>query len=147
MLLSQDLSSSSSASSSSTSLPQDSSSSSESSKTAKWQYPRSTIGKPRRPSHQKKKGNRQAPMSRLRDLPEWSEEFTENLEDTEVPALANTSQDSDSERLTTVATRKHSIFYSLSQEPKLRSEQANQDFEGFLQEAHWRNSTSGRQLL
>ena len=44
------------------------------------------------------------------DLPEWSEEFTDNLEDTEVPALANTSQDSDSERPTIVASREHSIY-------------------------------------
>ena len=36
-----------------------------------------------------KKGKNQATGSRLRDLPEWSEEFTDNLEDTEVPALAN----------------------------------------------------------
>ena len=39
---------------------------------------------------------------RLRDLPEWLEEFTDNLEDIEVSALANTSQDSDSERHTKV---------------------------------------------
>ena len=41
--------------------------------------------------------------------PEWLEEFTDNLEDTEVPALTNTSQDSDSERPTKVASRKQSI--------------------------------------
>ena len=34
------------------------------------------------------------------------EEFTDNLEDTEVPAFANTSYDSDSELLVKVATRK-----------------------------------------
>ena len=57
----------------------------------------------------RKKGNNQATRSRLRDLPEWLEEFTENFEDTEVPALANTSHGSDSERPAKVATRKHSI--------------------------------------
>ena len=31
-------------------------------------------------------------MTRLRDLPEWSEEFTENLGDTEVPAYAHISR-------------------------------------------------------
>ena len=36
---------------------------------------------------------------RLRDLPEWLKEFTENLEDTEVPATAHISHDSDSESL------------------------------------------------
>ena len=58
----------------------------------------------------KMKGNNQATRSRLRDLPEWLKDFTDNLEDTEVPGLANTSQDSDSERPTKVATRKHSIY-------------------------------------
>ena len=50
----------------------------------------------------------------MRDLPERLEEFTENLEDKAVPALrdtpANTSQDSDAERPTKVASRKHSIY-------------------------------------
>ena len=45
----------------------------------------------------------------MRDLPEWLQEFTDNLEDTEVPALAHTSQDSDSERPTKVTTRNHGI--------------------------------------
>ena len=37
----------------------------------------------------KKRDNDGASGNRLRDLPEWLEEFTENLEDTEVPALAH----------------------------------------------------------
>ena len=57
-----------------------------------------------------KKDNSQATSSRLRDLQEWLEEFTDDLNDAEVPALANTSQDSDSERPTNVAPRKHSIY-------------------------------------
>ena len=49
---------------------------------------------------------------RLRDLPEWLEEFTDNLEDTELPAPAHISQDSDSERPTKVVSqsRKHSVY-------------------------------------
>ena len=49
---------------------------------------------------------------RLRDLPEWLEEFTDNLEDTETPVPAHVSQDSDSERPAKVASkiRRHSIF-------------------------------------
>ena len=48
----------------------------------------------------------------MRDLPEWLEEFADNLEDREVPAPAHISQDSDSERPTKVASksRKHSIY-------------------------------------
>ena len=48
----------------------------------------------------------------LRDLPEWLEEFTDNLEDTEVHAPAHISQDSDSERRSKVVSksRKHIIY-------------------------------------
>ena len=79
----------------------------------------------------------------MRDLPEQLEEFTDNLEDAEVPALANTSYDS--EGPTKVATR-NQYLYSRPGRPKLRNLQANQDYEGALQEAHWRSSTSGRQF-
>ena len=61
-------------------------------------------------------------------LPEWLEEFTENPEDAEVPATAHISHDSDSERPTKVAPRKHSI-YSLPERSTLRSMQANQVYE------------------
>ena len=48
----------------------------------------------------------------LRDLPEWLEQFTDDLEDTEVHAPAHISQDSDSERLAKVVSksRKHCIY-------------------------------------
>ena len=59
----------------------------------------------------KKRDNDGAWRDRLRDLPEWLEELTENLEDIEVPALAHISHDSDSERPTKVASRKHSIIF------------------------------------
>ena len=52
--------------------------------------------------------------NRLRDLPEWLEEFTENLEDKEVPASrdtpANTSQDSDTELPSTVLSTKNCTY-------------------------------------
>ena len=58
----------------------------------------------------KNKDNSLASSNRLRDLPDWLEEFTENLEGKEVPASrdtpANTSQDSDSERTTKLVSRK-----------------------------------------
>ena len=47
---------------------------------------------------------------RLRYLPEWLQEFRDNVEDTEMLAPAHISQDSDSERLTKVVTRRHSIL-------------------------------------
>ena len=48
----------------------------------------------------------------MRDIPEWFEPFTDNLEDTETNATAQVSQDSDSERATKVAerSRKYNIF-------------------------------------
>ena len=55
-------------------------------------------------------GNKRAMGDCLRDLLEWLEEFAENLEDTEAPAHAHISHDSDSERPTKVAPRKHSIY-------------------------------------
>ena len=38
-----------------------------------------------------------------------AEEFTDNLEAAEVPAIASTSHDSDSERPAKVVSRKHSV--------------------------------------
>ena len=66
------------------------------------------------PQNQKNKNKRDGSRDaddRLRDIPEWSEEFTENLEDTEVPAPRHISEDSDSQHLTKVVTtsRKSSI--------------------------------------
>ena len=60
----------------------------------------------------KKRDNSRDADDRLRDLPEWLEEFTDNLEHTEVHAPAHTSQDSDSERPTKLVqmSRKHSIY-------------------------------------
>ena len=91
------LPSSSSTSSSSTSPPQGSSSSLNPSNSRRNQ------GAP---------GNwrKGAARTRLQDLPEWLEDFTENLEDAEVPALAEISHDSESECPIKVASRKHSIY-------------------------------------
>ena len=44
------------------------------------------------------------------DLPEWLEDFTENLEIVEMPAAAHISHGSDSERPARVVSRKHSIY-------------------------------------
>ena len=48
----------------------------------------------------------------MRDLPEWLEEFTDNLEDKELHAPAHISQDSDSERPAKVVSKskKHSVY-------------------------------------
>ena len=74
-------------------------------------------------------------------IPEWLEQFTENLEDTEVLANADISHDSDPERPFRVASRKHGIFYSLPKRSKLRSMLANQEDKGSLQKTNWKFST------
>ena len=85
------LSSSSGTSSSSTSPPQDSSSTS--------------------PSPELQRSDEQAPGDCCRELPQWLEEFTDNLEDTDTPVPAHVSQDSGSEHPTKVVSqfRKHCI--------------------------------------
>ena len=62
----------------------------------------------------RQRDNNRASENRLRDLMEWLEEFTDisktevpALSKTEVPAPAHISHDSDLERLTKVACRKH----------------------------------------
>ena len=59
---------------------------------------------------------------RLADLPEWLEEFKENLVDTELLASAHSSQESDPEHPTKVATKswKHNICTHFPKDPKLR---------------------------
>ena len=82
------LSSSSSSSSSSTSFPQDSSSS---------------LNPPN------SRRNEGAPGNSLQNLPEWLEDSTDNLEDSDVPALASISHDSGSEPPRKAAPKKHGI--------------------------------------
>ena len=61
--------------------------------------------------NQKRDDNRDSD-DRLRYLPGWLEEFTDDLEDTELLAPAHISQDSDLERPTKVVfkSRMHSIY-------------------------------------
>ena len=70
----------------------------------RWRNP------PKTKNQNKNKDNKGAVGDRLRDLSEWLQEFTENLEDAEVPTSANISHDSDSEHPMTVAPRKHSVY-------------------------------------
>ena len=85
---------------------------------------------------------------RLRDLPEWLEEFTDNLEDTEVPAPAHnfsglrfgTSYESD------IKIKEAQHLYSLPKRPKLRCLLSNQNDKGSLQKTHWRSSTSDKKV-
>ena len=84
-----------------------------------------------------------APRNLLRDLPEWFQEFTENLEDEGVLASrdtpANISQD-----IVQKWYRGRTVSVFTSRRQKLRDLHENQDYEDSLQEAHWRSSTSSR---
>ena len=66
---------------------------------------------PKTPNRRKKRDNRRNSDDPLADLLEWLEEFKENLVDTDLPASAHSSQESDLERPTKVATklRKHNM--------------------------------------
>ena len=96
----------------------------------------------------KNKDNSLAPSNRLRDLPDWLEEFTENLEDKEVPALrdtpANTSQDSDSERSTKLVSRKHSIFTHFPKDRNFKVCLRTKSTKALCKKRHWRCGTSSR---
>ena len=83
--------------------------------------------------NKKKNDNRDSDES-LRDLPEWLEEFTDNLKDTEMPVLAHISQDSDSEHPTRVVSKSKEAQYlcSLPKRSKLRSMLADKDDRGSL---------------
>ena len=78
--------------------------------------------------------------NRLHDLPEWSEDFTENAEDAGVLETGNTpastSRESDSEAPRTVVSGKQ-YLHSLRGRPKLRSTQEIQNYVGSLQESQW----------
>ena len=83
----------------------------------------------------KRDGNRDSD-DRLRDLPEWLDEFTDNVEDTEVPAPAHISRDSDSERLKKVAsksrlTSQKTVIAKSACEPELQGHLAEDALEKF----------------
>ena len=95
------LSTSSGSNSSSTSPLQDLSLTSPSQMRSDGLAPGDWCGSPSKTQNKNKKrdGNRDSD-DRLRDLPEWLEEFADNLQDTEVHAPAHISEDSDSEGFT-----------------------------------------------
>ena len=95
----------------------------------------------------KKMDDRRDADDRLRDLPDWLEEFTDNLQTTELPASAHGSQNSDSERPPKVVSksRKHNIQMQFPQDRNcdvcLRTKMTS-----LLQKTHWRSSTSCRKV-
>ena len=118
------LPSSSSTSSSSTSPPQDSSTS---------------LNPANSRSDEEAPGNWrvEAAGSSSEDLPEWFKKFIENLEDTEVPAPAHISQDSDPERPVKVAPRRQRIYTHFLKDPNCEVCKRTKDYKGPVQLANW----------
>ena len=77
----------------------------------------------------------------LRDLPEWLEDFTENLVDEGVSASrdtsASTSHESDPEPPLKGASRKHSIFTHFPKDRNFEVCKMTKIYKGSLQEANW----------
>ena len=89
------LSTGSRSNSSSASTSQDLSSTSPAQERSDGQAPREWCGSPsKKPQHNKKRDESRDSSDRLQDLPEWLEEFTDNLEDTELLATAHSSHES-----------------------------------------------------
>ena len=84
----------------------------------------------------------------LADLPFWLEDFTDNLEATEVHEPAHISQDSDSKHPTKVVTksRKHSIHTHFQKDRNCVVCLSTKNNKGSLQKTHWRISTSCRKV-
>ena len=102
---------------------------------AKWRNgTRKLVRSPKNPNKNKKRDDRKNSDDPLEDLLEWSEEFRENQEDTELPASAG------------IKIKDARYLYSLPERSKLRSMLANQNDKGFLQKMHWRSSTSCRKV-
>ena len=85
---------------------------------------------------------------RLRNLPEWLEEFTDSLEDTEMPAPAHISQDSDSERPTKVVSksRNHSIETHFPNDRNCEVCMRTKMTMDPCRSRYWRSSTSRRKF-
>ena len=73
---------------------------------------------------------------RLRDPPEWLEEFTDKLEGIEAPVPTHVSLDSDTERHMKVVSKSRKPSIHFPRRPKLRSMLENQKYEGSLQKTH-----------
>ena len=114
-----------------------------SSSVAKWRTSPTKVVRINLPKTKTKMDDKKDADDPLADLPILLEDFTDNLEATEVHAPAHMSHYSDSERPTKVVSksRKHSTCTHF-QRPKLRSLLANQNDQSSSQNSHWRSSTS-----
>ena len=101
-------------------------------------YRRTRLMTPRQVQQPNASDDTSVPASgnRLRNVPEWKEEFTENLEDKEVPASwdtpASTSQDSVSERPQKSGIEKSTVFILTSRKTEIAKSARDQRLQGLL---------------
>ena len=103
---------------------------------AKWRTSFRKLDRITQNQNKKRDGNRDSD-DRLRDLPEWLEEFSDNLEDTELHAPAHISQDLDQEQK--VVSKSRSILFILtSQKTEIAESACEPKRQGLLAEdARW----------
>ena len=96
---------------------------------------------PAETENSKKNDNEGVRGDPLRDLPEWLEEFKENLVDDSIPehrdAPASSSHELSSEPRAKVVSGKHSIFSHFSRDPNCDICLKTKNYKGSLQKTRW----------
>ena len=95
--------------------------------------------------NKKRDGNRDSD-DRLRDLPEWFEEFTDRGRSTACTRTNFSGLRFGTSCESGIKIKEAQYSYSLPRRPKLRSLFANQNDKGSLQKTHWRSSASSRKV-
>ena len=86
------------------------------------------------------------------EIPEWLQEFRENLVDDEVPEHRDSHASSSHEvSLEPTSKRredlgKHSVYTHFPERPKLRDLSEDQNYKGPVQKTQWRSRTSCRKF-
>ena len=86
------------------------------------------------------------------DIPEWLQEFRENLVDDEIPEHGDSHASSSHEvSLEPTFKRREDLgeaqsLYSFPRRPKLRDLSEDQNYKGPVQKTHWRSRTSCRKF-
>ena len=133
----------------STSTSQDLSSTSPAQERSDEQAPREWCGSPSetKKTQNKKRDGKRDSDDRLRDLPEWLEEFTGFRGQRNVCTRTHVSGLGLGMAYESgIKIREAQYLYSLPKRPKLRSLRASQDEKGSLQKTHWRSSTLSRKV-
>ena len=82
------------------------------------------------------------------DIPEWLQEFRENLVDDRVPehkdSHASSSHEPSLEPMRSVDLGKHSVYTHFPKDRKLRDLPEDQNYKGSVQKTHWHSRTSCR---